>query len=105
MPAPQAPLPTTQADTPDLHHERFEAAWRGRKPGESPPCWEAFLPPPGGACTPDFVYLLLQTDIELRVKAGLPALLAESYFRHARLQAEDARLDAARQQELIRWEY
>jgi hypothetical protein len=106
MPAPQAPLPTTQADIPpDLCQERFEAAWRGRKPGESPPCWKEFLPPSGGPCTPDFVYLLLQTDIEFRVKAGLPALLAEPYFQHERLQADDARLDAAQQEKLIRWEY
>ncbi|MHB1426482.1 MAG: tetratricopeptide repeat protein, partial [Gemmataceae bacterium] len=48
---------------------------------------------------------LLAMDIEYRVKAGLPALLAERYFEHPRLQKEDARLDAEKQVELIRWEY
>ena len=44
------------------------------------------MPQAGQPCTPEFVFLLIQTDIEFRVKAGLPALLAEPYFRHPRLQ-------------------
>jgi hypothetical protein len=51
------------------------------------------------------VVYLLQLDIEYRVQAGLPALLAEPYFRHPRLAQAGTRLDDAQQVELIRWEY
>jgi WD40 repeat protein/tetratricopeptide (TPR) repeat protein len=72
--------------------------------GEQPPPWPDFLPPPGTAPDPERVCYLVQADIEFRVKAGLPALLAEPYFRHPRLQA-DLRLTDAQEVELIRWEY
>jgi hypothetical protein len=89
----------------EARQESFEAAWKGRTIGVPPPRWEERLPPPDRPCTPEFVFLLLQTDIELRVKEGLPALLAEPYFAHPRLQRDDARLSAERQVELVRWEY
>jgi tetratricopeptide (TPR) repeat protein/serine/threonine protein kinase len=79
--------------------ERLERAWRGWRPGEPPPRWSTFLPEPGQALGPDAFYLV-QLDVELRVKAGLPALLAEPYFDDPRL-----RLDDTQRLELVRWEY
>ncbi len=99
--------------TPDLppdasletRQELFESAWRSWSPAASLPRWDEFLRPPGQSCTPDFVFLLVQTDIEFRIKGGYAALLEEPYFRHPRLQEADACLGAGRQVELIRWEY
>src|SRR5262249_10944315 len=110
MPEPPAPLSTALSTlglevTSENRQELLESLWRGWKPGQPLPRWQQFLPPPGDPSTPDSLFLLLQTAIEFRVKAGLPALLAEPYFQHERLQGEDARLSAAQQQELIRWEY
>jgi len=85
--------------------ESFEKAWHERPEGSPPPGWEDFLPPPGQPCPAPFAFLLIQMDIELRVKAGLPALLAKPYFQHPRLQQDDARLSDASQVELVRWEY
>jgi serine/threonine protein kinase len=51
------------------------------------------------------ISLLLHIDIEFRVKAGLPALLAEHYFEHPRVQRDDAYLNSEQQVELIYWEY
>src|SRR5262249_7748786 len=62
--------------------------------------WADFLPPEGRPCPPEFVFYLLGTDIEARIKSGLPALLAQPYFDDPRLT-----LDDARKAELIRWEY
>jgi serine/threonine-protein kinase len=83
----------------------LEAAWRDWRTGEPPPRWEDFLPRSEESCDPERAFYLVQADIEFRARAGLPALLAEPYFRHPRLQQSDARLDEARQVELIRWEY
>jgi predicted Ser/Thr protein kinase len=97
---------TPQPDaTPETRQDLFETVWRNRQPGSGPPRWEEFLPPPGNPCTPDFVFLLIQTDIEFRIKCGQAALLTQPYFRHPRLREPDARLDDARQVELIAWEY
>src|SRR5439155_12236268 len=98
-PAEEFPMPATGSfvstapphATLEARQESFEAAWRECPSGLSPH-WEEFLPQAGQSCTPEFVFLLLQTDIEFRVKAGLPALLAESYFGHLRLQSPDAHL-------------
>jgi len=99
-----APEPATiPLDTPlEAFQKALEAAWENR-PAGVPPRWQEFLPYPGQPCPAEFVFLLLQTDIEMRVKAGLAALLAEPYFQDPRLQA--AGLAPARQAELIRWEY
>jgi hypothetical protein len=91
--------------TQDTSREAFEAAWKHWTPGSPPPRWQDFLPPAGKAVPADFGFALVQTDIEFRVKAGLPALLAEPYFAQPRLQAADAGVDAARQVDLVRWEY
>src|SRR5262249_17848464 len=109
-PEPPAPLSTALSTlgppaTSETRQQRLESLWRGWEPGQPLPRWQEFLPAPGQRSTPDAVLLLLQTDIEFRVKAGPPARLAEPYFQHERLQGEDARLSAAQQQELIRWEY
>lgn len=89
----------------DPVHARFEAEWEARHSGDPLPCWRDYLPAPEVPCTAELVFMLLKLDIEHRVKAGLPALLAERYFEHPRLQQADAQLDAERQVELIRWEY
>jgi tetratricopeptide (TPR) repeat protein len=102
-PLPNVPAPAV-AGLDDLL-DNLESAWQAWRPGEPLPRWEHFLPAAGQPCTAEFVLLLIQTDIELRVQAGLPALLAEPYFDHPRLQEVDLRLDEARQVELIGWEY
>jgi serine/threonine protein kinase/thiol-disulfide isomerase/thioredoxin len=84
---------------------RFEANWQARQSGDPLPSWQDYLPASDSSCTADQVFLLLKLDIDYRVKAGLPALLAERYFEHPRLQQEGARLDAGKQVELIQWEY
>jgi WD40 repeat protein/tetratricopeptide (TPR) repeat protein/tRNA A-37 threonylcarbamoyl transferase component Bud32 len=83
----------------------LENAWRQQPPGSPPPRWQEYLPAPEEACNPDFIFLLIQTDINFRIKAGLTALLNEPYLQHPRLQAADVRLDNGRRVELIRWEY
>jgi len=100
-------VPSTVApgNTPQARHEAFEACWWYWPAGAPPPRWEDYLPPDGQACTPDFAFLLIQTDIEARVRSGMAALLAEPYFQHPRLQAADARLSEAQQVNLVRWEY
>jgi serine/threonine protein kinase len=91
--------------TAPVLHDRLESAWLGWCPGEESPNWASFLPEPGQPCSPQAVFALLQFDIEFRAKAGLPGLLHERYFEHPRLQQPDARLDSARQAELIHWDY
>jgi serine/threonine-protein kinase len=90
----------TEAD-----YQEFENAWRSWQAGQEPPLWQQFLPAPGVPCDPERVFLLLSIDIEFRARAGLPALLAEHYFQHARLQESDACLDAEQQRKIIAWEY
>jgi tetratricopeptide (TPR) repeat protein len=85
--------------------EPLEAAWRAWRDGQPPPRWHDFLPAPGRPCPAEQVVFLMQMDIEFRVQAGLPALLAEPYFRHPCLEQAGTRLDDAQQRELIRWEY
>ncbi len=105
MPAPQGPQALTVLDDAEQRQEMLESIWRGWRPGLPLPRWEDFLPPPGQPCAAGSVCVLLQMDVEFRVKAGVPALLAEPYFQHERLQAAGSLPDAAQQQGLIRWEY
>jgi hypothetical protein len=99
------PPDTLDTNATDGRFRRFEAAWLARRDGESPPCWREYLPAAEEPCSAEVVFLLVQVDVECRVKAGLPGLLAEGYFEHPRLQQPDARLDDGQQVELIRWEY
>jgi tetratricopeptide (TPR) repeat protein len=97
-----APPPHSTLDPRRL---AFENAWQDRTISSAPPRWERFLPLAGQSAPPDFGFALIQTDIDFRIRAGLPALLAEPYFEHPRLQAPDAGLDPPRQADLVRWEY
>jgi hypothetical protein len=100
------PTPATlDTSNPEVRRERFENAWRAWQPGEETPRWQQFLPAAGELCSADVIAQLVCIDIECRIRAGLPALLSERYFEHPRLQDADAQLDAARQVELIAWEY
>ena len=93
-------------DTPlEALQMAFEMAWAGHTYGTPCPRWEEKLPSADAPCSPAFVFLLLKTDIEFRVKWGLGALLTEPYFEHQRLKAADAQLDSARRADLLRWEY
>jgi tetratricopeptide (TPR) repeat protein len=74
-------------------------------PAHGPPRWQDYLPAEDQPCSPDFVFRLVQLDIECRLRAGRPALLAEPYFEHPRLRRPDTTLDALRRAELVRWEY
>src|SRR4051794_27336917 len=98
---PELPPPDESRLTLDAGRvEQLEVAWRAWRPGQQAPRWDDLLPGPGESCGPDGVFYLVQLDIECRVKAGLPALLAEPYFLHPRIRQDDGR-----QVELIRWEY
>lgn len=77
--------------------ERLETAWQAWRAGRPVPRWDAHLTQP---CEPDQQFLLIQIDIEQRIKAGLAALLAEKYFQHPQVH-----LERTQQAELIRWEY
>jgi serine/threonine-protein kinase len=99
------PLDTLDTNASEIRLDRFEAAWKAWRPGQPVPSWRGYLPAEGQPCSPDLVFSLVQRDIEYRVKAGLPALLAERYFEHPRLQQTDARLEAEQHVELIRREY
>ncbi len=96
---------TLDTNATDVRYGRFEAAWLTRRASELPPRWQDYLPAEGEPSSANLIFLLLQVDIECCVKTGLPALLTERYFEHPRLQQPDARLDGARQVELICWEY
>src|SRR5262245_34268422 len=97
-------MPTFASDlTANGRHEAFEYAWRDHRPGAPVPRWSDYLPPEEQTCPPDFVFLLLQTDVECRIKKGYPALLSEPYFAHPRLQGGALSDDQRRQ--LVRWEY
>jgi serine/threonine-protein kinase len=85
--------------------EAFADAWEAAAAGAPAPSWTDFLPPQGQPCSPEFVLLLLQTDIEYRLKAGQTILSPELYFQHPRLLAASVVLDAAQQVEVIHWEY
>src|SRR5262245_58008474 len=92
-------------DPPEVLQERFQEAWLAAVAGGSPPYWGDFLPLPDQYCPPDFLLLLLQTDIEYRLRLGETAPLVDSYLQHARLRAGDLRLEDEQLLEVIRWEY
>jgi hypothetical protein len=98
------PLPTVEAHPADLLCWRLQTAWLGWHSGQPTPRWQDHLPATGAADSAELIYRLVQTDIEGRIQAGLPALLSERYFQHPRWQHEE-RLDSRREGELIRWEY
>lgn len=96
---------TLDTNAPEFRLNRFETVWLAWRAGETTPDWRQHLPTEDEPCAADLIFYLLQMDIEFRVKAGMAALLVEPYFAHPRLQKEDARPDAAKQVELIHWEY
>jgi formylglycine-generating enzyme required for sulfatase activity len=76
-------------------------AWQAHAPGAMPPRWQDFLPAAGQACPPQFLTELVAIDVECRVRAGMPALLAEPYF-----EGEwPGRPGPEAQAEMVRWEY
>jgi serine/threonine-protein kinase len=81
----------------------LEHAWEQHKCQGPPPRWQDYLPPQGEHCPTPYCFSLLATDIECRVAAGLPALLAEPYFADERARAVAA--DASLLLELVRREY
>jgi serine/threonine protein kinase len=99
------PKQTLDTDASTFRLHRLESAWLAWHAGKEPPSWQHHLPADDEPCSPNLIFSLLALDIERRIQAGLPALLAERYFEHPRLQRDDARLDDARQLELIQGEY
>jgi tetratricopeptide (TPR) repeat protein len=99
------PSQTLDTNATDVRSQRLEQAWLSWRAGEPTPRWPEYLPSEDQRCSPDLAFLLVQVDVECRAKAGLPGLLSERHLEHPRLQQEDARLDAERQVELIRWDY
>lgn len=93
------PQETLDTNAPEFRLDRFESAWRA---GEPLPRWQNHLLRDEDPCSPSLIFDLLQMEIEYRIKAGLPTLLAEHYFEHPRLQKEDAHLSAEQQIELVR---
>jgi tetratricopeptide (TPR) repeat protein len=83
--------------------EAFERAWEQHRSGGSVPRWQDHLLPAGQPCPAAFLFWLLATDIDYRVAAGLPALLAEPYFEDDRLRPTAA--DGDFLVALVRWEY
>ena len=81
------PQETRDTNASEVRLNRFEAVWLAWRGGESLPRWQEHLPADDEPCNPELIFDLLQLDIECRVKAGLPALLAEPYFAHPRLAA------------------
>jgi tetratricopeptide (TPR) repeat protein len=99
------PQQTLDTHASELQLSRFESAWIVWRGGDPMPDWRQHLPADDEPCNSTLIFDLLQIDIEYRIRAGKPALLAERYFEHPRLQHEDARLEDARQVELIQGEY
>jgi serine/threonine-protein kinase len=103
-------MPAPPSDSESTHPSAapgfgcLEHAWRAWRPGEEPPAWQRFLPAANEPVAPEKAFYLVQTDIEFRVKAGLPALLAQPYFQHPRWQ-NPSPFDRADKAELVRWEY
>jgi tetratricopeptide (TPR) repeat protein len=85
--------------------EDFERAWETRTLDGSPPRWQDFLPPANQVVPPTFLFWLLRSDIESRIAAGLPALLAESYLDGFRLGDGQGVLERELLAELVRHEY
>ena len=93
--------PSTLAKTLTDRREGLESAWKKWLPGMAPPRWQQFLADPDRPLELDWLTYLVETDIEYRIKAGLPALLGEPYFLHPTLQI----FDAEGQAKFVRWEY
>jgi formylglycine-generating enzyme required for sulfatase activity len=84
---------------------QFEQVWEAALAGGPLPYWREYLTASSGPVATEFARVLIQTDIEYRVKRRLPALLEQPYFRPS-VGLENAVLIAAADQvELIRWEY
>jgi hypothetical protein len=98
------PAATLDTACREGRREQLERAWHSWQSGQEPPTWQQFLPASGEPCSPQLIASLVSLDIEFRVKASLPGLLAERYFDYPRLQEEDARLDATQQVEIIHGE-
>ncbi len=104
-----APLPSSYqrslADDWEARLVDFERAWHDRPADGPSPRWQDFLPPAGQPCPPAFRFWVLATDIDCRVEAGLPALLAEPYFNGDHLHQAGSVADAQLLAELVRREY
>ncbi len=104
-----APLPSrydrSLADAWDARLVDFERAWHERPANGPPPRWQDFLPLADQPCPPAFVFWVLATDIDCRVEAGLPALLAEPYFDGDHLHQNGLTSDTQLLAELVRREY
>ncbi|HZV06064.1 MAG TPA: tetratricopeptide repeat protein [Gemmataceae bacterium] len=96
---------TLDTNASEFRLNRFEAAWLAWRPGDPIPDWRQHLPATEEPCSSVRIFVLLQMDIQNRIKAKIPALLGEHYFAVPRLQREDAQLDDVQQVELIQWEY
>jgi serine/threonine protein kinase len=96
--------PPVEGSVLDSLQRKFECAWRSHSNENPPPRWQDYIPEEGPELSRDVLLVLLQIDIEFRVKNGLPALLSEPYFDHPRLQGQAGLTDEQRV-ELIRWEY
>jgi tetratricopeptide (TPR) repeat protein len=87
--------------------EAFERAWERYQPPATPPRWQDYLPQPGDACPLPFLFWLLATDVESRITAGLPALLAEPYFEDQRiasaLEGREVVVELVRREYRFRW--
>jgi tetratricopeptide (TPR) repeat protein len=99
------PPPTEEAHAADILSWRLRSAWLAWRGGKPTPRWQDYLPPPGGKDDAEWIFRLVQADIEGRIDAELPALLSERYFEHSRWKHDDSRLNTVRQVELIHWEY
>jgi hypothetical protein len=84
------PHDTLDTNASEWRRNRFEAVWLAWRPGASLPRWQDHLPADDESCNSQLIFDLLQIDIECRIKAGLPALLAERYFEHPRLHRTHA---------------
>jgi tetratricopeptide (TPR) repeat protein len=104
MPMSDSPRFNTRLDDPlTARVQALELAWEQCRHGGSPPRWQDYLPPPGEPASAAFLFWVLATDVECRIAAGLPALLAEPYFQDDRLRG--AAGDGELLLELVRREY
>lgn len=96
---------TLHTSPPEVRRGLLESAWRAWRADDPFPRWERFLPAPDEPCSREQIVQLVRTDIEFRIKNGLPGILTERYFENPRLRQADAFRDAEEIIELIRWEY
>jgi serine/threonine protein kinase/Tfp pilus assembly protein PilF len=96
---------TLDTSPPETRRGLLESAWRAWRAGHALPRWEQFLPESDEPCPAEQIFRLVRTDIEFRIRNGLPGLLSERYFENSRLRQTDVGRDAQRIVELIRWEY